>query len=90
MKNEHIRIPGFIDHLRRRWPDGSVLLWYPLLAAARHDAMKQLIAASHHDAVLHEYEWASPEAKSGMYGSGMIGLNLPDVLPGFSALQRVC
>ncbi|MCB9990956.1 MAG: 23S rRNA (adenine(2030)-N(6))-methyltransferase RlmJ [Rhodospirillales bacterium] len=86
IKDEYLQVAGFIDRLRRVWPDGAVLLWYPLLPAARHEAMKTALAKTQPDVLVHEYCWTVPEGSSGMYGSGMIALNCPGALPGFSSL----
>lgn len=86
IKNEYGQVPPFIVRLCRRWPEVVVLLWYPLLPAARHKEMKEQIAKTHKGGVLSEYCWAAPEGQSGMYGSGMIMLNTPFDLPGFTSL----
>lgn len=87
IKDEYLQAAAFITRLRRRWPQGQILLWYPLLPAARHEEMKEKLATDHPEALVHEVEWAAAGAESGMYGSGMIWLNATGALSGFSPLS---
>jgi len=60
-----------------RWPEGVVLIWYPILAAARHDDLTAPLAGAGITGFhLSEVGFADPPAR-GLTGSGLIGLNLP-------------
>ena len=84
IKEEYSQTAVFIDRLHRRWREAAVLLWYPLLPAARHKEMIAQLAGKHDDLLIHEFCWAGPDAGGrGMYGSGMAVLNLPFAMNGF-------
>lgn len=85
IKDEYLGAAAFIGRLRNRWPEAVVMLWFPLLPAARHEAML-LEIRTHHDAIYNEYKWAEAGGTSGMYGSGIVLLNYNGELNGFRAL----
>lgn len=46
VKTEYEAVSGFIEKLKERWPDVSVLLWYPLLEAELHQSMLAALEAA--------------------------------------------
>ncbi len=63
-----------------RWPEATIAIWYPLLAAARHqDLVAELQANSPHPVHISELplEQPSRSERTGMLGSGMAVLNAP-------------
>ncbi|MEM1343597.1 MAG: 23S rRNA (adenine(2030)-N(6))-methyltransferase RlmJ [Pseudomonadota bacterium] len=70
-----------------RWPEAVVAVWYPVLAALRHEGLIACLARARlpgfHDARVH-FPTAAPG--HGMTGSGMACLNLPH--GGEAALTR--
>lgn len=77
VKSEYESMPGFLDALLRAWPDVCVILWAPLLPAARHKPMLAQIIKNHPKSVISECRWAEPGAVRGMYGSLLVGMNWP-------------
>ncbi|MEM9145531.1 MAG: 23S rRNA (adenine(2030)-N(6))-methyltransferase RlmJ [Pseudomonadota bacterium] len=77
VKDEYAQTAETALGVLSRWPEGTVMIWYPLLEAARHAPMiarlhDQLGEAFAH----HEVRFADP-APRGMYGSGLAILNPP-------------
>ncbi|HUS54393.1 MAG TPA: 23S rRNA (adenine(2030)-N(6))-methyltransferase RlmJ [Thermohalobaculum sp.] len=61
----------------RKWPEGVVMVWYPILPEARHTALTGPIEAAGIGGMLrHEVTYREAPAR-GMTGSGLIFLNLP-------------
>lgn len=90
IKEEYAQAADFIARLRNRWPRATVMLWYPLLPAARHVNMRaQLAGIGGEGASYHEYEWTEKDGSTGMYGSGVILLNPPSTLRGFRDLAAL-
>lgn len=88
VKAEYDSLPGFVERLRRRWPQGAGLLWYPMLPAGRHEFLREAILTNHPDAQVNELTWASPGDGRGLYGSGVIywGLETEKMaIPAFKA-----
>lgn len=82
IKDEYGIAASFVATLRTVWPEAVVMLWYPLLAAGRHEDMLEHLARRCPQAIRNEVCWAKPEA-GGMYGSGIVLLNFSGFLPGF-------
>ncbi len=40
VKDEYAALPGFVRALLAKWPEATVMIWYPLLPAARHREMR--------------------------------------------------
>jgi 23S rRNA (adenine2030-N6)-methyltransferase len=77
IKSDYQAIPGFLRHLHKRWPVGTLALWYPILVGTPHRPMLRALQAALPDAVRHEV--AFPPARSGhrMTGSGLFVVNPP-------------
>jgi 23S rRNA (adenine2030-N6)-methyltransferase len=75
MKEEYEEIPTFVRKLMSKWPDACVLIWIPMLPAGRHDqsltALRKMIPRLR----VQKTEWGEPG--EGMFGSIMVGINLP-------------
>jgi len=78
IKTEYIQTAEFIIDLNAKWQQGIILLWYPLLKAGYY---KDMVEALEDDMLpgLHrrEIHFAKPENVRGMFGSGLIVVNLP-------------
>ncbi len=83
IKEEYMAAAEFIGKLSRRWPEAVIMLWYPLLAAGRHEPMLETLRAERPDMVVNEFCWSAPGAGRGMYGSGMAVSNYYGDLPQF-------
>lgn len=78
VKTEYAATAAFVRKLVARWPEAWVLVWYPLLPAGRHGALREGLAPlSHHlDEVLFD-----PAPARGMSGSGLLLVNGPHDTP---------
>jgi len=61
--------------LHAQWPEGVVMLWYPILPAGRHEALIERLRAAP-DRLVGEVAFHDPPAR-GMTGSGIALLNPP-------------
>lgn len=77
-KEEYGETADFALDLARKWPEGAILIWYPILAANRHAAMVERIRARVPGLLVNETHF-DPHGgrKSGMTGSGLALLNAP-------------
>ncbi len=74
VKSEYDDVPVFVRKLLAKWPEASVLVWYPILPDDRH----QRLLAGLKPLPFDRAEVRFPPVKGkGMEGSGLIGLNLP-------------
>ncbi len=73
---EYAEVPAMLKASLARWPTGSCLVWYPLLAAARHEQMLAALAALQPKS-LFVHELRLPRKTSGLLGSGLAWLNPP-------------
>lgn len=77
VKSEYESVPEFVSRFRTVWPEAGILVWVPMLPAARHEIMAGAMKKSFPDMQISEAIWARPEDGRGMYGSIMMGINLP-------------
>lgn len=73
VKTEYDHVAGFVHKLMAKWPEATVMLWYPLLSAGRHEA---LITALRLKFLRHEVGFSLKDG-AGMTGSGIIVVNPP-------------
>lgn len=73
VKSEYLQVAEFTRKLMKKWPEASILIWYPILKAARH---KEMLAAL---GLLHLVDEVSFDLKDnkGMTGSGLALVNAP-------------
>jgi 23S rRNA (adenine2030-N6)-methyltransferase len=76
VKGEYVETGLLALEIATRWPEGVVMVWYPLLPAGRHEAMLGPIEAVAPGALRDEVVFADPPER-GMYGSGLVVLNPP-------------
>lgn len=74
VKTEYAAAAAFVRRLLGKWPEVTVLLWYPLLPAGRHREMLADLAPLPHrvDEVAFD-----PAPERGMTGSGLALVNAP-------------
>lgn len=78
VKDEYADVAKFIPALHRKWAEAVVLLWYPILAEARHRPMMEaLSAAGLPDTEIHEVPFPIAPGRPGMLGSGLFIVNQP-------------
>jgi 23S rRNA (adenine2030-N6)-methyltransferase len=75
VKEDYEAIPAFMEKLVRKWPEACVLTWIPMLPAGRHEGMLENLKKTFSALRVFKAEWAKPG--QGMYGSIMVGINLP-------------
>ena len=79
IKTEYAQTAQFVLDLHDKWPQGIIMLWYPLLKAGNHDVLtKTLENANLKGFQRREMIFAKKKDVRGMYGSGLILVNLPD------------
>ena len=77
IKTEYLETALLALEVAARWPEGVVVVWYPLLPQARHEDLIGPVAAVNPDGwVRDEVTFAEPPAR-GMFGSGLLVLNPP-------------
>ena len=74
VKSDYADVAGFTRRLIARWPQAVVLIWYPILDAARHLVLKDGLAPLPH--VIDEVDLL-PRPATGMTGSGLALVNAP-------------
>lgn len=72
VKTEYAATASFARKLIARWPEAALLIWYPILAEPRHEALISGLAPL--SFTRHEIGFGTD---SGMTGSGLVGINLP-------------
>jgi len=73
VKTEYIQAAEFTRQLMAKWPEATVLLWYPLLPAARHVELIDNLKLPY---FRHEVGFALKDGQ-GMTGSGLLLVNAP-------------
>lgn len=78
VKTDYDAVARTVMTLHRKWPEATILVWYPLLAAGLHTALRETLARAalpkwRSDEVL----FADPATVRGMYGSGFVLVNQP-------------
>lgn len=73
---EYAEVPATLRRAHRRWPHGSYLLWYPLLAGNPHGRMLADLAAGDIRRILVQELRLAPDAP-GLRGSGLLWINPP-------------
>lgn len=74
IKDDYAATGAFVRALVAKWPQASVLVWYPLLPAGRHADLRAGLAPL--SPLIDEAAFAEPPAR-GMTGSGLALVNGP-------------
>jgi 23S rRNA (adenine2030-N6)-methyltransferase len=74
VKSDYEAAAAFVRRVVARWPEAAVLVWYPLLPAARHRALREGLAPL--PVAFDEAVFTDPPAR-GMTGSGLALVNAP-------------
>ncbi len=75
-REEYAEVPATLRRAYRRWPAGSYLLWYPLLAGNPHRRMVAGLGAGDIRRILVQELRLFPDA-DGLRGSGLLWINPP-------------
>ncbi len=73
IKTEYAQVAEFTHRMMAKWPEATVMIWYPLLEAARH---LELIEGLKLPFIKHEVGFDLKDGQ-GMTGSGLILVNAP-------------
>jgi 23S rRNA (adenine2030-N6)-methyltransferase len=74
MKDEYQTIARLAKIAQKRWQQGVVMVWYPMLPAKRHEELKAGLKGAEF------FELIGPEKERGMYGTGLAIFNFPEKL----------
>ncbi len=77
VKTEYEQVAEFAVKLNQKAPQVTLLIWAPMLAAKRHEALQEKLAGNFKNLNISEARWAEPGSVRGMYGSIMMGINIP-------------
>lgn len=77
VKKEYSELPNFLRRVHRKWNVGVLILWYPILADARHKAMTDELAERLPSGLKHEVAFPPARKGHGMIGSGLYIINPP-------------
>lgn len=75
VKDEYSQVASAVAEAYKKWPQGVYMIWYPILAAGRHEKLCEGLAEITSDYV--RDEWIFKDAEKGMLGSGMFVINSP-------------
>ena len=73
IKDEYLQVADFTNKLMAKWPEATVMIWYPILKAARHKEMLAALKPSH---LIDEVSFNLKDNK-GMTASGIALVNPP-------------
>ncbi len=73
IKSEYSQAAAFCRKLVAKWPEATILVWYPILPAARHNELLDGLQMPH---LVNEVAFDLKDGK-GMTGSGMVMLGAP-------------
>ena len=79
IKDEYGQVASAVQDAVKKWPQGVYMIWYPILAAARHEALCKALGEIAQSAGVDftRDEWIFEGATKGMLGSGMAIVNTP-------------
>lgn len=75
IKSEYERLPGIVAAVLRRWANGIVAIWYPILPELRHEPLLAGIEALPQPSLIAEL--TGPEPERGLFGTGLVVINPP-------------
>lgn len=76
VKTEYAQTGLFALELTKLWPKATIMIWYPILPAARHDDLLSIVSPL--NPLVDEYHFGD-KSQRGMSGSGLILINpMPD------------
>jgi 23S rRNA (adenine2030-N6)-methyltransferase len=77
LREDYERMPRRIAGIARKWPVGVIVLWYPVLADARHGPMLAALGDALPGAARHEVRFPPARSGHGLVGSGLFIVNPP-------------
>ncbi|MCH2546448.1 MAG: 23S rRNA (adenine(2030)-N(6))-methyltransferase RlmJ [Alphaproteobacteria bacterium] len=81
VKSEYMLAAEYVEYMAEHWPQAVQLLWYPMLKANNHVPMIEALEQMGLPQLWHQQiQFCDPESVRGLYGSGLIAVNMPDAL----------
>lgn len=79
IKEEYMRVADAVGEAVKKWPQGTYMVWYPILKAGRHEAMCKALEDTAKKASVEftRDEWVFEGVEKGMLGTGMAIVNTP-------------
>ena len=77
VKTEFAAMPELLAKIRRKWPVGVLMLWYPILVSGAERELTARLDALPGEALRHEVRFPPASPRHGMIGSGMWIANAP-------------
>ena len=75
-KDDYDEIGDFAVKLAQKWPQAAIMIWYPILKAARHERLARALSSA--SPLRHEVRFPPHGGREGgMTGSGLLLLNAP-------------
>ncbi|MGV6819757.1 MAG: 23S rRNA (adenine(2030)-N(6))-methyltransferase RlmJ [Parvularcula sp.] len=74
VKSEYEQVAAFVPQLLQKWPEATILIWYPILSAGRHAAMIESLSDLNH---LRDEIQFNAKKDHGMKASGLFLANPP-------------
>jgi len=91
VKGEYLDTAMLALEVWGRWPEGVLMIWYPILPDARHEALTGPIEAVAGPALLRDEVLFDDPPERGMTGSGLLLLNAPyGAAQAIHTAHRVC
>ncbi|MDY7025029.1 MAG: 23S rRNA (adenine(2030)-N(6))-methyltransferase RlmJ [Pseudomonadota bacterium] len=79
VKSEYAQVAAAVVKAYEKWPQGTYMIWYPILREGRHKKMVKQLQQLIESLVVHEFSPATP-VRQGMQGSGAVVINPPYLL----------
>ncbi|WP_420566369.1 23S rRNA (adenine(2030)-N(6))-methyltransferase RlmJ [Thalassobaculum sp.] len=91
VKTEYLQVAETVIALNARWPQATVMIWYPVLQAGLHAPMiSRLASAGLPDMTRREVRFHLAPGAAGMRGSGLVIVNTPwGVEPALQSAERM-
>jgi 23S rRNA (adenine2030-N6)-methyltransferase len=77
VKTEYLKAAMLALETSTRWPEGVIMVWYPLLPQGRHDQLIGPVEAVAPEGLIRDEAIFADAPPRGMYGSGLLILNPP-------------
>ncbi len=90
VKSEYLETGLLALEVAARWPEGVIVVWYPLLRQPRHEALLGPVEAVA-PGLLRDEVWFAEPPERGMVGSGLLVMNAPfGAEAALAEARRVC
>lgn len=78
VKTEYSDVANFVSKLSKKWPEATIVIWYPILKQGYHkDLIQDIKKQKFENVIVDEYVFSKNKNDEGMLGSGMAIINAP-------------